>query len=471
MNIGDNAVKPKAYGKYFGTDGFRGEPNVTLSSIHAYKIGRFLGWFYSDRQSEQNKPRILIGKDTRQSGYMLEYAIASGITASGTDVYLMHVTTTPSISYVCKENGFACGVMITASHNPYYDNGIKIINGDGEKLDDATTALVEAYIDGEMNFLQSGDDKDLPLATRDRIGRIYDYSSGRERYIEHLISLGPHSLKNLKIGLDCANGSAWMIAERVFSELGTQTATIGNMPNGTNINDGCGSTHIELLQELVRRERLDMGFAFDGDADRCIAVDSEGRIVDGDKIIYILANRFKRNDILKNNTVAITIMSNMGLIEALNSKGIGASITPVGDKYVYQRMNENGYQLGGEQSGHIIMSPYSVTGDGILTALILAEEVEETQSSLSELSKEVMLFPQLTVNLKVKDKSAVVNDTEISEAVRKLNDRLHPKGRIIMRASGTEDVIRLTVEASEKSVCEKYIGSITDMLKTGGQLL
>lgn len=468
MNIGNNA---KSNGKYFGTDGFRGEPNLNLTPIHAYKIGRFLGWFYSKQCSKSHKSRIVIGKDTRQSGYMLEYAIASGITASGADAYLLHVTTTPSISYICRANGFDCGVMITASHNPYYDNGIKLINSEGEKLDEATITLIESYLDGEMDVFRLSNDKDIPLATREGIGRIIDFSEGRGQYIEHLVSLVPHSFKNMRIGLDCANGSSFMIADRIFSELGAYTFIIGNTPNGTNINDRCGSTHIERLIDLVKREHLDFGFAFDGDADRCIAVDSDGMIVDGDKIIYILANRFKRDGILDFNTVAVTIMSNMGLSQALNNIGIATSITPVGDKYVYQCMSENGYQLGGEQSGHVIMRPYSVTGDGILTALIIADEIAESQLSLGDLCKEVSLFPQITVNLKVKNKLSAINDTAITEKVKEINNQLQPNGRIIMRASGTEDLIRLSVEASESSTCKKYISLITDILKEGGHLL
>lgn len=434
MNIGNNALKSNSYGKYFGTDGFRGEPNKDLTPMHAYKIGRFLGWYFTIKSPIEKHPRIIIGKDTRQSGYMLEYAIAAGITASGADAYMMHVTTTPSISYICRYNGFDCGVMITASHNPYYDNGIKVINSKGEKLDEGTTALIESYLDGCTDYL--GIDNDIPLATREKIGKIIDYSAGRDQYINQLVSAATQTFDNLKIGLDCANGSSWMIAEQVFARLGAQTFTIGNEPNGTNINENCGSTHIEQLQELVTKEHLDAGFAFDGDADRCIAVDSKGEIIDGDKIVFILANRFRRQGILSGDAVALTIMSNMGLIEALNSIGISTSITPVGDKYVYQRMNENGYQLGGEQSGHIIMAPYSVTGDGILTAIILANEMKDRKASLIDLCADLRLFPQSTVNIKVKNKFSVVNDTEINEKISAFNKQLNDKGRIILRASG-----------------------------------
>ncbi len=462
MNIGNGANKSSSKGKYFGTDGFRGEPNVTLTPMQAYKIGRFLGWNYSNKKSKENRARIVIGKDTRQSGYMLEYAISAGITASGADAYLMHVTTTPSISYICKEYAFDCGVMITASHNPFYDNGIKVINKDGEKLDEDTTELIESYLDRI---------DDAPLATRREIGRIFDYSEGREKYIKHLVSLMPDSLTNLRIGIDCANGSSSMIAERVFSALGAETVVINNKPNGTNINEDCGSTHINSLQNLVLKEKLDVGFAFDGDADRCIAVDSNGNIVDGDKLVYIIANRFKRCGILNKNTIAVTVMSNLGLINALSSEGIDTRITPVGDKYVYQIIKDNGYQLGGEQSGHIIMTPYSVTGDGLLTALIISNEMVASNADLSDLCERVVLFPQKTVNLKVKNKSAIVNDEEINKKVSELNNLLFQKGRIILRASGTEDLIRLTVEASEIQTCERYNELLSKIIKERDDLL
>lgn len=469
MKIYNDVFKVGVGGKYFGTDGFRGEPNVTLTSMHAYKIGRFLGWIYLSHSNEHERPRILIGKDTRQSGYMLEYAIAAGITASGSDVYLMHVTTTPSLSYNCKGNNFAYGVMITASHNPYYENGIKIINSNGEKLEETTTTLIEAYLDGNLEAL--GLENDIPYAIGGNIGRIFDYSIGRDQYIDRLTSLALHSFKGLKIGLDCANGSAYIIAENVFKELGAHTFIIGNNPSGTNINEDCGSTQIEGLRKLVVKEHLDVGFAFDGDADRCIAVDSDGEIVDGDKILYILASRFMKKEILSQNTVAVTVMSNMGLIKALESHGIKASITPVGDKYVYRRMNEHGYQLGGEQSGHIIMKPYSVTGDGILTALIIADEMIERKASLSDLCAEVKLFPQITVNHKVKNKLEVMDDKEVAEMISTYNKEISPVGRIILRASGTEDLIRLSVEARDKDICEKYIGLIFQILQEKGYLL
>ncbi len=462
MDIGNVTNKSKSKEKYFGTDGFRGEANVTLTPIQAYKIGRFLGWNYSNKKSKENRARIVLGKDTRQSGYMLEYAISAGLVASGADVYLMHVTTTPSISYICKEYNFDCGVMITASHNPFYDNGIKVINKYGEKLEEDTTDLIEDYIDGTDN---------APLATRREIGRIFDYSDGREKYIEHLISLFPNSLRNLRIGIDCANGSSSMIAERVFSELGAEAVLINNKPSGTNINEDCGSTHLDSIQEIVLKEKLDVGFAFDGDADRCIAVDSNGNIIDGDKLIYIIAKRFKRLGILNKNTVAVTVMSNFGFVNALKNEGIDTLITPVGDKYVYQALKDYEFQLGGEQSGHIIMTPFSITGDGLLTALVIANEMVESKAHLSDLCKGVVLYPQMTANLKVKNKIASVNDDVIIKKISELNDFLANKGRILLRASGTEDVLRLTVEAPDMKTCGQYIELLSQTIKEREDLI
>ena len=461
MKIGNDSVPSNDSGRYFGTDGFRGEPNVSLTPHHAFRIGRYLGWHYG-KEIQQNKPRILIGKDTRRSSYMLEYAIASGITASGADAYLMHVTTTPSVSYICRERSFSCGIMITASHNPFCDNGIKIVNERGEKLDDTAVSLIEDYLDEAF---------EIPLATRDNIGIIYDYSKGRDLYAERLISLVNEPLNDLRIGLDCANGSSYMIAEKVFSALDAKTYMIGNAPDGKNINEECGSTHIERLIDLVKRENLDAGFAFDGDADRCIAVDSCGEIVDGDKIIYILAKRFKQRNMLSNGRIAVTVMSNMGLINALKRCGIEASVTAVGDKYVFQRMLEEGSCLGGEQSGHIIMLPYASTGDGILTALVLADEMVATGSTLSRLCCDVKLYPQVTVNLKVQNKNLAVNDIEIKEKVAALNEKLNPDGRVLIRASGTEDVVRLSVEATDADLCKDCVNEIKKILQERGHLI
>lgn len=467
MSIGNITKNSSTRGKYFGTDGFRGEPNVTLTPLQSYQIGRFVGWYYSNKKTNNQRARILIGRDTRLSGFMLEAAIAAGVTTSGADVYLLNVTTTPSISFFCKSNGFDCGVMITASHNPYYDNGIKLINGSGEKLDENITKMIESYLDDKEALLNN----DVPIATRNAIGRIYDYSNCIDQYSSYLISTADTSLNNLKIGIDCANGSSYMLAERIFSNLGAKTYVINNNPDGTNINRNCGSTHLEQLQALVIKESLDVGFAFDGDADRCIAVDKYGNVVDGDKLIYIIAKRLKRLNLLNHDTVAVTIMSNLGLIKELNTEGIGVSITPVGDKYVYQRMVENGYQLGGEQSGHIIMKPYSVTGDGILTAIIIANEIIETNCDLSILCKEVKAFPQITVNLKVKDKFVIANDVALSKIVADLNKQIHPTGRILLRASGTEDLIRLTVEAEDNEICENYIQILSQAIKERDDLL
>ena len=456
-----------AKNKYFGTDGFRGEANMNLTSYQAYKVGRFLGWYYSQPFSGVakvgEKPKIVIGKDTRRSSYMLEYSIVAGITASGADVYMLHVTTTPSVSYVTRQDEFDCGIMITASHNAFYDNGIKIINRYGEKLDDKTTSLIEAYLDGNMKMLGIND-KDLPFATKEQIGCIVDYSSGRNRYIAYLISLASHSYKNLRIGLDCANGASWMIANAVFSALGAKTEVIGVEPNGLNINKDCGSTHIEKLCALVKEKHLDLGFAFDGDADRCIAVDEKGNIVDGDKILYILGNRLKRRGILNNDTVVTTIMSNSGLATSFEKIGIKNIQTAVGDRFVYECMQEKDFSLGGEQSGHIIMKKYATTGDGLLTAIMLTEEVCDTKLSLSKLCQDVQVYPQFLKNLRVKNKQAVVDDEKVKEVVGEIEDKINGKGRVLLRQSGTEPVIRVMVECEREEDCKTYVEEIANVI-------
>ncbi len=457
--------------KYFGTDGFRGEANITLTSMQAYKVGRFLGWYYQSSLSgctkSNHRPKIVIGKDTRRSSYMLEYSIVAGITASGADAYMLHVTTTPSVSYVTRQEEFDCGIMITASHNPFYDNGIKVINKYGEKLDDNTTALIEAYIDGDLLAL-GVTGEDLPLATRERTGCIIDYSSGRNRYLGYLISLASHSYKNLKIGLDCANGASWMIAKSVFGALGAQTVVIGAEPDGLNVNENCGSTHIENLCRLVKEQHLDVGFAFDGDADRCIAVDSNGEIVDGDKMLYILGKRLKSRGMLNHDTVVATIMSNSGFFASLEEIGIKCEQTNVGDRFVYECMQEKGYALGGEQSGHIIIKKYATTGDGILTAIMIAEEICDSKLSLSELASPVKLYPQYTKNIRVKDKPAVFKDKEVLESKDAVEKLIAGKGRALLRQSGTEPVVRIMIEAESEEKCVEYAQMIADTIIKGG---
>ncbi len=457
--------------KYFGTDGFRGEANVSLTADHAFKVGRFLGWYYQSPLSGCKKlsyrPRIVIGKDTRRSSYMLEYAIVAGITASGADAYMLHVTTTPSVSYVTRMDEFDCGIMITASHNPFYDNGIKVINKYGEKIDEATTSLVEAYIDGNLQALGISED-DLPLAKREKLGSIVDYVAGRNRYVGYLISLAAHSYKELRIGLDCANGASWMIAKSVFEALGSQVYLMGAEPDGTNINRACGSTHIENLSEFVKANHLDVGFAFDGDADRCIAVDENGNIIDGDKIIYILAMRLKSRGILDHDTVVTTIMSNSGLTSALEAQGIKNEQTTVGDKYVYERMLSGGFRLGGEQSGHIILKKYATTGDGILTAIMLTEEMRDRKTTISYLASPVTLLPQVTKNMKVTSKSAVVNDPEVQAKFEEINNEIHGRGRALLRQSGTEPVIRIMMECETEKLCESYIDKLAFVIRKRG---
>ncbi len=453
--------------KYFGTDGFRGEANVTLTTEHAYKIGRFLGWYFKSEliapDNTGKRVKVVIGKDTRRSSYMLEYSLCAGIIASGGDAYILHVTTTPSVSYVTRIEGFDCGIMITASHNPFYDNGIKLINRYGEKFDDEATALIEKYIDGDLSALKIEGD-DLPFAHREDIGAVVDYVSGRNRYVGYLISLASHSYKNLKIGLDCANGAVWSIAKSVFDALGAKTYVVGNKPNGVNINCDCGSTHIENLSSLVKEKHLDLGFAFDGDADRCIAVDENGCEVDGDKMMYILAERLKQRNMLSNNTVVATVMSNSGFVNSLNAVDIDCELTKVGDRFVYERMQQKGYDLGGEQSGHIILKKYATTGDGLLTAIMLTEELCDRKLSLSKLAEPVFLYPQYTKNVRVNDKKAVMANNTVLSSVKTVENKINGKGRVLLRESGTEPVIRVMVECENKNDCQKFAEEIADTI-------
>ena len=446
-------------GKYFGTDGFRGEANVTLTVEDAYKVGRFLGWYYGQK-TKADRCRVVIGKDTRRSSYMFEYSLVSGLTASGADVYLLHVTTTPSVSYVVRTEEFDCGIMISASHNPYYDNGIKVINGRGEKLEEETIEKIESYLDGEMG--------EIPFAKRDAIGRTVDYAAGRNRYIGYLISLATRSFKNMRVGLDCANGSASAIAKNVVDALGAETHVINNTPDGLNINTNCGSTHIGGLQKYVVENHLDVGFAYDGDADRCLAVDSEGKLVDGDKILYVCGKYMKEQGTLVNNTVVTTVMSNFGLYKAFEREGISYEKTAVGDKYVYENMSQNGHCLGGEQSGHIIFSKHATTGDGILTSLKLMEVILEKKETLAKLADEVQIYPQVLKNVRVKDKEAAQADRDVQAEVQKVSDALGDTGRILVRPSGTEPLIRVMVEAPTDEICGKYVAQVVEMIEKKG---
>ncbi len=449
-------------GKYFGTDGFRGEANVTLTVEHAYKVGRFLGWYYGQKTPGE-KCRIVIGKDTRRSSYMFEYSLVAGLTASGADVYLLHVTTTPSVSYVVRTEDFHCGIMISASHNPYYDNGIKVINEKGEKLEESVIEKIESYLDGESG--------EIPFATKENIGRTVDFAAGRNRYIGYLISIATRSFKNKKVGLDCANGSASAIAKNVFDALGAETYVINNEPNGLNINTDCGSTHIHVLQDFVKKNHLDVGFAYDGDADRCIAVDENGEVVDGDRIMYVCGKYMKEQGSLVNNTIVTTIMSNFGLYKALDREGIAYEKTAVGDKYVYENMSANGHCLGGEQSGHIIFSKNATTGDGILTSLKVMEAMLEKKQSLGKLASEVEILPQVLKNVKVKDKKAAQDDAAVQAEVAKVTESLGDDGRILLRQSGTEPVVRVMVEAPSLEICEKYVDQVIQVMKTQGHVL
>ena len=452
-------------GKYFGTDGFRGEAGVTLTSEHAYKIGRFLGWYYAKGGS--HKVRAVIGKDTRRSSYMFEYAIVAGLTASGADVYMLHVTTTPSVSYAVVGDDFDCGIMISASHNPYTDNGIKLVNGKGEKIDDGTIREIELYLDGRLSELGI-DGTDIPYAKGEELGQIVDYSAGRNRYIGYLISLSRYSFRNFRVGLDCANGSSWMIAKSVFDALGAKTYTINANPDGLNINRNAGSTHIEILQDYVRENGLDVGFAFDGDADRCIAVDENGDVVNGDHILYVLSQHLRKSGDLVQNTVVTTIMSNLGLYRALDEAGIRYEQTTVGDRYVYENMQQNGYCIGGEQSGHIILSKYATTGDGILTAIKVMEAVISAKLPLSKLAEPVKMLPQVMKNVRVADKKAVRENAAVQASLRSVEERLGDSGRILLRESGTEPVVRVMVESLTVEMCEGYAQEVVDVILKEG---
>ena len=446
-------------GKYFGTDGFRGEANINLTADHAYRVGRFLGWYFGQLKSKEGEaPRVLIGKDTRRSSYMFEYSLVAGLTSSGADAYMLHVTTTPSVAHIVRVDRFDCGIMISASHNPYYDNGIKLINSHGEKMGEKVLKLIEDYIDGKG--------EEIPFARRDRIGKIVDYECGRNRYIGYLISLGIYSFSGKRVGLDCANGSSWDIAKAVFDALGATTYVINARPDGLNINENAGSTHIEGLQKLVKDNRLDIGFAYDGDADRCLCVDENGEVVSGDQIMYICARYMKERGELINNTVVTTVMSNLGLYKAFEREGIGYAVTPVGDKYVHEYMVKNNCRLGGEQSGHVIFSKYSTTGDGILTSLKVMEAVISKKTTLSKLCKPLKIYPQLLINLAVTDKNTAVSDRDVQSAVKEVEQKLGSNGRVLLRPSGTEPLVRLMIESSDENLNKNCADKIISVLRS-----
>ena len=464
--------------RYFGTDGFRGEANINLTADHAYKVGRFLGWYYTEkraRAAEEGRPakegpaRIVIGKDTRRSSYMFEYSLVAGLVASGADAYMLHVTTTPSVAYIARVDDFDCGIMISASHNPYYDNGIKLINDQGEKMDEETIELVEDYLDGKL--VAFGKQwPELPFAQKDKIGCTVDYVSGRNRYIGYLISLGMYSFRGVKVGLDCANGSSWNIAKAVFDALGADTTVINAEPNGLNINLNAGSTHIEGLQKLVVEKGLDVGFAFDGDADRCLCVDEKGNVISGDHILYIYGRYMKERGKLVTNTVVTTVMSNFGLYKALDELGIDYAKTKVGDKYVYEYMQQSGARIGGEQSGHIIFSKYASTGDGILTSLKMMEVMLARKKPLSELAAPLKIYPQVLENVRVTDKAVAQADPDVQAKVAEVGEKLGDTGRILVRESGTEPVLRVMVEAPEQETCQKYVDEVVDVIRAKGHV-
>ena len=457
-------------GKYFGTDGFRGEANINLTADHAYKVGRFLGWYFGEkkrREGSDEEARIVIGKDTRRSSYMFEYALVAGLVASGADAYMLHVTTTPSVAYVARVDEFDCGIMISASHNPFFDNGIKLINGQGEKMDEETIDLVEQYLDGSVTIF--GETlTEVPFAHREHIGRTVDYVSGRNRYIGYLISLGLYSFKGKRVALDCANGAAWNIAKSVFDALGAQTYVINANPDGFNINTDCGSTHIEGLQRFVLEHNCDVGFAYDGDTDRCLCVDETGALVDGDHIMYIYGKHMHDKGQLMSNTVVTTVMSNFGLFRALEAAGINYAKTAVGDKYVYEYMMANGCRIGGEQSGHIIFSKYASTGDGILTSLKIMEVMMARKKPLSELHADLTIYPQVLKNIRVTDKRTAQDDPDVRAAVAEIEARLGDSGRILVRESGTEPVVRVMVEAETEDICREYVDHVLEVIRNKG---
>ena len=446
-------------GKYFGTDGFRGEANKGLNYEHAIKIGRFLGWYYGERLGR--KAKVVIGKDTRRSSYMFEYALCTGLMASGADAYIMHVTTTPSVSYIARVDDFDCGIMISASHNPYYDNGIKIVNNNGEKMDEETLLEIEAYIDGKT---------EVPMAEREHIGRTVDYVAGRNRYIGYLMTIPTRAFNGYKVGLDCANGASWNIARAVYEALGAKVYVINNTPDGVNINKNCGSTHMEALQKYVVDNGLNVGFAYDGDADRCLCVDEKGRVVNGDHVMFLCGKYLKEEGLLDGNTIVTTIMSNMGLYKACEAIGIRTEKTAVGDKYVAENMMANGYILGGEQSGHIIFGKYATTGDGILTSLMVMMTMLDKKMPLSMLADEMKMYPQCLKNVRVKNKRDAQNDPDVQAAVKAAADALGDSGRILVRESGTEPKIRVMVEAESDEVCEKYVDSVIEVIKAKGHI-
>ena len=468
-----NTKGKRRMGKYFGTDGFRGEANENLTADHAYKIGRFLGWYYGElkrRNGDDTPARIVIGKDTRRSSYMFEYTLVGGLVASGADAYLLHVTTTPSVAYVARTDNFDCGIMISASHNPYYDNGIKLINGNGEKMEEETIALVEDYLDGKVEVFGETYEE-VPYAHKNRIGCTVDYVAGRNRYVGYLISLGMYSFKGKKVGLDCANGSSWSIAKTVFDALGAKTYVINAQPDGTNINNNAGSTHIEGLQKYVVENGLDVGFAYDGDADRCLCVDEKGNLVDGDAILYIYGQYMKERGKLLTNTVVTTVMSNFGLYKAFDELGIGYAKTAVGDKYVYEYMNQNGCRIGGEQSGHIIFSKYASTGDGILTSLKMMEVMMAKKAKMSQLTEGLSIYPQVLENVRVLDKTAAQEDPDVKAAVKAVEEALGHTGRILVRESGTEPLLRVMVEAETEECCRKYVDQVVSVVKAKGHVV
>ncbi|HEP1617358.1 phosphoglucosamine mutase [Streptococcus pyogenes] len=444
-------------GKYFGTDGVRGEANVELTPELAFKLGRFGGYVLSQHETE--RPKVFVARDTRISGEMLEPALIAGLLSVGIEVYKLGVLATPGVSYLVRTEKASAGVMISASHNPALDNGIKFFGNDGFKLADDQELEIEALLDAPEDT--------LPRPSAEGLGTLVDYPEGLRKYEKFLVTTGT-DLSGMTVALDTANGAASVSARDVFLDLNAEIAVIGEKPNGLNINDGVGSTHPEQLQELVRETGADLGLAFDGDSDRLIAVDETGEIVDGDRIMFIIGKYLSEKGLLAHNTIVTTVMSNLGFHKALDKQGINKAITAVGDRYVVEEMRSSGYNLGGEQSGHVIIMDYNTTGDGQLTAIQLAKVMKETGKSLSELAAEVTIYPQKLVNIRVENsmKDRAMEVPAIANIIAKMEDEMAGNGRILVRPSGTEPLLRVMAEAPTDAEVDYYVDTIADVVRT-----
>lgn len=444
-------------GKYFGTDGVRGIANKELTPELAFKLGRCGGYVLTMHHKEEDKPLVLVGRDTRISGQMLEHALISGLVSVGIEVFQLGVISTPAVAYLTRTQNAAAGVMISASHNPAKDNGIKFFGSDGFKLSDEEEAEIETLLDSEID--------DLPRPSVDGLGSVEEFPEGLLKYTQFLTQTIPSDLSGLKICVDAANGATSPIVSRVFADLETDFYTMGDQPNGININDQVGSTHPEKLAEMVVEKKADCGIAYDGDGDRCIAVDEKGNIIDGDKIMYICGKYLSSKDKLNDNTIVSTVMSNLGFYKALEKLDLNSVQTKVGDRYVVEAMKENNYNLGGEQSGHIIFLDYNTTGDGILSSIQLLNVMKQTGKKLSELASEITEYPQKLVNIQVKNKKEALENQNIQEAIKEVEDEMQGDGRVLVRPSGTEPLIRVMAEAPTEEKVEYYVDKICEVVQ------